>query len=450
MFKESFEKSDGGISHEQKTALAADFTSNNNVQLFRTVDQSLNFSSDNKYLVFDTRCIYPEPALPTSPEFDKLNTHHSSDGEESLSRREITKGAFDLVVASNTNGNNKVDLNEWLNVAPMLGYDRQEAISAYGEGVREANEGKSLYQITKDLITPKIMDAADTDDDGRIDRYEFDNWVTEIVNHRHRPCHPEIPNFPPSYGPPEPPDSPEPSVPPIDIPPVTVPPIDMPVQPPVQIPIEPPTTPTLPTNPPPETPPVTNPNPSPNKGTDLSSLITAGDSGVTSNELQHARDIANAMPEEMKKTLLANRIRLSVQSGYRSGEAQGQNSGMDGMFYADSGMADQSEVHELYEMYGQLTSGGAGSWSDSKAVTLADNGMRAAGPSVYHEGDLNDTIGNLTGDGDHLSNAFTADFFATHPELYKDRYGQDTLALVAQDDPNLTAYIAQATGLSQA
>jgi len=115
---ESFDKSDGGVIHQPSTALTADFTSNNNIQIFRSVDRSLNFSADNNYLVFDTRCIYPsEPDLPSSPTFDKLNTYHSRYGEESLSCRETTKGAFDLVVASNTNGNDKVDLNESL--APM-------------------------------------------------------------------------------------------------------------------------------------------------------------------------------------------------------------------------------------------------------------------------------------------------------------------------------------------
>ena len=113
-------------------------------------------------------------------------------------------------------------------------------------------------------------------------------------------------------------------------------------------------------------------------------------------------------------------------------------------------MADQAEVHELYEMYGQLSGGGAGSWSDAKAVSLSDAGMNAAGPSVNNEGDLNDTVGNIQGDGDHMSNAFTADFFATHAGLNQDSYGQDTLALTAQDDPSLVAYIAQAQGLTNA
>lgn len=191
------------------------------------------------------------------------------------------------------------------------------------------------------------------------------------------------------------------------------------------------------------------PQPNPVDGTDLSTVFRRGDSGVTQDEFQHAVDVANALPEEMKQTLLANGISMSVRSGFDGG-AQGQNNGISGEFYADSGLSDQAEVHELYEMYGQLSNGGPGSWSDNRAVALADAGMRAVGNSVYYEGDLNDTVGDLKGDGDHLSNAFTADFFATHPGLNRDSYGQSTLSRTVQDDPALTAYIAQALGLVDA
>ncbi len=232
---------------------------------------------------------------------------------------------------------------------------------------------------------------------------------------------------------------------------VTPPPIEPPIEPPPPQPVPPPEQPPAP---PPEQPPAPtptpNPTPNPTPGTDMSSIFQQGDSGVSSVQMQHAIDIANALPEDMKQTLLANGgVSLSVLSGFNGGP-QGQNSGTTGDFYADSGMADQAEVHELYEMYGQISNGGAGSWSDSKAVSLADAGMNAAGPSVNNEGDLNDTVGNNQGDGDHMSNAFTADFFATHPGLNQDSYGQDTLALTAQDDPALVAYIAQAQGLTNA
>ncbi len=236
-------------------------------------------------------------------------------------------------------------------------------------------------------------------------------------------------------------------LPPSDQPPSYVPPSDQPPAPqpvpsPEPIPFPFPT-------PSPEPVPSPEPTPNPSSGTDMSSAFERG-AGVTDAEYQHAIDIANALPEGMKQVLMANGgISMSVLGGFDGG-AQGQNNGTYGQFYADSGMADQAEVHELYEMYGQLSNGGPGSWSDETALALADAGMRAAGDSVYYEGDLNDTVGELQGDGDHLSNAFTADFFATHPGLNHDSYGQDTLALVAQDDPTLTAYVAKAQGLVDA
>jgi|694.fasta_scaffold112444_2 hypothetical protein len=477
---ESFDKSDGGVLRAQ-TALVADFTSSSNHEHFsRPVDQSLNFSSDNKSLIFGTSGLYPaqDTPLARSVEFDKLNTHHSRDGEpESLSRSEVTKGAYDIIVGSNTNGNNKVDLNEWLSVAPLFGYNEQDARSTYAEGVRQAEEGQSLYQITKNLVTPEVMDAADTDDDGRIDRSEFDVWIDEVCHRHHHHPDSDDPRATPDAVPIEvPTGSGQVPLQPPDIPvstpifpidpftttpdnpfiPVTTPtnPVETPLIPVTNptAPIDTPTAPaTLPTTQPTDTPvtaPAIKPTPG-NSGTDLSSLFSAGDSGVTTQEMQHARDIANALPEDMKQALLANHVQLSIESGF-SGGAQGQNSGTIGSFYADSGMADQSEVHELYEMYGQVTSGGAGSWSDSKAVGLADNGLNAAGSTAYNEGDLNDTVGTVQGDGDHLSNAFVADFFASHPGLNQDQIGQGTLALVSQDDPSLVAYIAQSQGLTQA
>ncbi|HEY9731137.1 MAG TPA: hypothetical protein V6C89_04460 [Drouetiella sp.] len=469
---ESFDRSDGGSLRAQ-TALVADFTNSPNEHFSRPVDQSLNFSSDNKSLIFSNNGLYPSQndALANSAEFDKLNTHHSRDGEpETLSRNEITRGAYDIIVGSNTNGNNKVDLNEWLNVAPAFGFDEEHARATYAEGVKEAEEGKSLYEITKNLVTSKVMGDADTNGNGRIDRTEFDDWIDEVCHkHGHHPdCDdppettpdlvPVIPDQPPA----QPPDVPmAPITYPLDTPLTTIPdnPFVPVTTPPIETPIVPVTNPTVPTDIPntPVTTPITTPidtptpvtKPTPNQGTDLSSLFTAGDSGVTTEEMQHARDIANALPEAMKKALLANHVRLTVQSGFNGG-AQGQNSGLDGSFYADSGMADQSEVHELYEMYGQVTSNGAGSWSDSRAVGLADSGLSSAGATAYNEGDLNDTVGNIQGDGDHMSNAFVADFFASHPGLLQDQLGRGTLDLVAQDDPNLVAYIAQSQGLVQA
>jgi hypothetical protein len=133
-------------------------------------------------------------------------------------------------------------------------------------------------------------------------------------------------------------------------------------------------------------------------------------------------------------------------SGFNGGP-EGQNSGTQGQFYADSGMADQAEIHELYEMYGQLSTNGPGSWSDSQAVGLADSALAGSMPGG-NPGDLNDTVGNTTGDGDLMSNAFVADFFATHPGDNQDQVGGSVLQATEQDAPQLEAYIAQAQGLT--
>lgn len=183
-----------------------------------------------------------------------------------------------------------------------------------------------------------------------------------------------------------------------------------------------------------------------NSGTDMSSIFTRT-AGVSDADYKHSLAIANALPEDMKKTLLANGVSLELDAGFNGGP-QGTNDGTQGQYYVDSGMADQAEVHELYEMYGQISNGGAGSWSDSQAVALSDKGLQANGGR--NEFDLNDTVGNVHGDGDHLSNAFTADFFATHGNLFQDSVGGDLLQGVVQDDPALCAYVAKAQGLQDA
>ncbi|HEY9772364.1 MAG TPA: hypothetical protein V6C81_00990 [Planktothrix sp.] len=185
---------------------------------------------------------------------------------------------------------------------------------------------------------------------------------------------------------------------------------------------------------------------------DMSSLFTAGDSGVTSAEMQHAVTLANDLPTDMKQALLNSGVSMTMLSGFQGGP-EGENDGTSGDFYVDSGMADQAEIHELYEMYGQVTSSGGGSWSDSQAVSLSDsamtninNGTAAGG----NPGDLNDTVGQYTGDGDLMSNSFVADFFASHPGLDQDTVGQSVLQSTDADAPQLEQYIAQQQGLSDA
>lgn len=264
----------------------------------------------------------------------------------------------------------------------------------------------------------------------------------------------------PPFWPVEPPH--RPVTPPIGI---WTPPLPHEPKPPIYIPVNPPSFPDEPEPPtyPPTQPPSDGGNTPPSdggntppsdggntppsdKGTDLSSIFSRGDSGVSQQQLQHAIDLANALPEDMKKGLLAAGVKMTVDSGFNGG-AQGSNNGRYGTFYADSGMADQAEIHELYEMYGQ-TVGGAGSWGDQKGLAMADACMSTTDCSS--EGDLNDTVGRVKGDGDHMSNAFVADFFATHPDLLQDTYGRSVLQRVAKNDPALLAYIAQQTGMETA
>jgi hypothetical protein len=87
-------------------------------------------------------------------------------------------------------------------------------------------------------------------------------------------------------------------------------------------------------------------------------------------------------------------------------------------------------------------------------MTSIMNGTSAGGDP----GDLNDTIPGpngvnttgetMTGNGDLMSNAFVADFFATNPGLDQDTVGQSVLQSTEADAPALEAYIAQAQGLT--
>ena len=184
MNHESFEKADLSAAQQSGAVLTADFANANHIQM-RPVDQNLTVSVDNKSLVFDTKALYGSGSqtLPSTAEFDKLNTaSNRNPATDTLSRAEITKGAFDILVASNTNGNNRVDLNEWLNVAPLFGFDKHGAEQVYAEGVKQDKEGKSLYEITRNLVTPVVMGAADTGHNGSIDRQEFNSWLTDIAS----------------------------------------------------------------------------------------------------------------------------------------------------------------------------------------------------------------------------------------------------------------------------
>jgi hypothetical protein len=127
-------------------------------------------------------------------------------------------------------------------------------------------------------------------------------------------------------------------------------------------------------------------------------------------------------------------------------------------------MTDQALVHELYEMVGQISpSTIAGSWNDAKAVKIADKDTaRILNGNGEDPGDLNDTLSevqfangfqdpnNVHGDGDLMSNAFVADFYATNQSLYQDKIGGSTLLTTIQNAPDLVSYIAKAQGLTDA
>lgn len=184
-------------------------------------------------------------------------------------------------------------------------------------------------------------------------------------------------------------------------------------------------------------------------GRDMTSLFTRGDSGVTSAEMQHAIDIANAFPDDMKQALLSGHAKITLNSGFMNGLAQGQNNGTDGQCYVDSGMFSQALTHELYEMAGQIDPSLPGTWGDAQAVGLADAALRRGLPAG-NPGDLNDTVGQVQGDGDLLSNIFAADFFAAHPNLNQDTVNLGVLQSSVLNAPQLSSYIAQAQSLTDA
>lgn len=163
----------------------------------KKIDRSL--TTDMNTLQFDTASIYGEaarqqavdarhPVSEQSPDnsmglfigskndFDRLNTVKAADPRNDvLSRGEITQGALSELIACNTNGNNKVDREEWLKIAGRFGYNNEGANRAYDLGSAMANQGFSLSEITDRIITPGYM-AADTNNNG-IDRNEFNRLL---------------------------------------------------------------------------------------------------------------------------------------------------------------------------------------------------------------------------------------------------------------------------------
>lgn len=175
----------------------------------KTVDKSL--TTDPHTLHFDTASIYGDsngaktidsrsPVSEANPnngqglfigsqsDFDRLNTIKAADPRNDvLSRAEITQGALSELIASNTNGNNKVDREEWLKIAGRFGYNSEGANRAYDLGSAMANQGISLSEITDRIITPGYI-AADTNNNG-IDRNEFKRLIGNNTDNPPQPEH---------------------------------------------------------------------------------------------------------------------------------------------------------------------------------------------------------------------------------------------------------------------
>ncbi len=201
----------------------------------------------------------------------------------------------------------------------------------------------------------------------------------------------------------------------------------------------------------------------PRAGGRTNSIFTV-DSGVSQAQSRHAEAIFNALPSGMQQALLDGNVNIELAAGWRQGQPQGENNATRGMVYVDSGMTDQALVHELYEMAGQISPTTLkGSWNDAQAVSIADDATeKILNGQGTNPGDLNDTLSEVNfangfqddrsvqGDGDLMSNVFTADFFATNPSLYQDRVGSKVMQVSVDDTPELADYIARVTGMTSA
>jgi hypothetical protein len=188
------------------------------------------------------------------------------------------------------------------------------------------------------------------------------------------------------------------------------------------------------------------------------------DPGVTEVQLQKAKAIFTALPASVQHALLDGRANMELSPGWTYGRPEGENTGSAGQVYTDSGMMDQSLVHELYEMAGQISPTTLkGTWNDSDAVAIADDATsKILKGEKANPGGLADTIAaahlangfedknRVPGDGDLMSHIFVADFFASNPALYGDSRGNDVLKISVNDSPELADYIARAQGLLSA
>ncbi|MBL8081775.1 MAG: hypothetical protein JNN26_04110 [Candidatus Obscuribacter sp.] len=108
-------------------------------------------------------------------EFDSLNREKNGQpARDVLSQTEITKSAHDFLISTNTNGNDIIDKQEWLKVAGGFGFNQEQASIAYNLGWQKYQQGESMMDIVKELITPRVLSSLDTNQSGGIDRGEFE------------------------------------------------------------------------------------------------------------------------------------------------------------------------------------------------------------------------------------------------------------------------------------
>ena len=117
------------------------------------------------------------PFITAASDFDiaNINKDHNP-AKDVLTKDEVTQAALDVLIKANTNGNDRVDRDEWMKVSSMFGYDQAGAARAYDIGSKLDRNGLSLQEITEKIITPSMM-AADTNNSGGIDRNEFNALV---------------------------------------------------------------------------------------------------------------------------------------------------------------------------------------------------------------------------------------------------------------------------------
>lgn len=164
----------------------------------RKVDSSLTVSADNQTLVFDTKSLYGDsanhlalssgkgpgdrgtattPFIASAADFDRLNVNKSMDPKNDVvTRSELTQGILHELIQCNTNGNDRVDRDEWLKISGKFGYDDKTANHLYDLGTRLDKKGYSLSEIADRLITKDYM-AADLNNTGSLDRNEFSSLL---------------------------------------------------------------------------------------------------------------------------------------------------------------------------------------------------------------------------------------------------------------------------------